>query len=623
MKQYKKWLAGLLALALAVTPLAGCADTGTTQSQDTVPAQDTVQTQPEQGEMSQQAPAFTMEDYTLQAAADYDQVGSLFAGIVNGESYSSAENVGIVDEFFAAGDKPVFGGNYGESVSSTQLLPEGVLQADSVAVDAGYVYRVQDGELTILEAKGQDSAIASTTTVTSTVEGYESYEESAQGVLVQGGTAAVITYVYAWQTTETDTGDWTSETVSQTHLKLYDVSDKAAPQLVADYTQDGSYRDAFLAGGKLYLLTDYYVINLDTANPDTFIPRADGTPLAAEKLLCNEQADTAQFTVVGVVGLTDGAAVDTIALTGSFWPCFAAADRLLLSGWSYAAKQSERYEENQYQVTDFYSHAITLVADFSLAQGISLSGTACVNGRLEDAAQVDWQDGYLRLGTLAESYTNRLFEDEAMGFANLEMGKHSFSNEVHVLDAQLQPVGRLTGLSDSCLTYYQRFIGTTGYVLAYDAANSVYTLDLTDPAAPSMGKTLAEEDPAEILLRWGDRLLGITAGGRLQLLEAAGAELTELAQAELGSYAAVRYHMDSVLCDSQAGLLLLPGAEGLELYRVGEREITRLGSVATPVSARTRAVLLDGVVYVVGDIGFTAVDAATGEELAQVAVAVG
>ena len=187
-------------------------------------------------------------------------------------------------------------------------------------------------------------------------------------------------------------------------------------------------------------------------------------------------------------------------------------------------------EENQYQVTDYYSHAITLIASLHCTDGLRLEKTACVNGRLPEASSLDYDGGYLRLGTMAESYTNRLFEDDSMGFSDLEPGKHSFSNEVHILDGTLQEVGRLTGLSDSSLIYYQRLLGTLGYTVSYDKAEGVYTLDLSDPTAPAMGKALSGNDPAEILLRYGDRFLGLTAGGKLQLLEQDGATLKTVAE---------------------------------------------------------------------------------------------
>ena len=83
-------------------------------------------------------------------------------------------------------------------------------------------------------------------------------KETAQAVAVSGDRAAVMTYVYAWNTVAGENGEWSSETVSQTHVKLYDVQDKAAPVAVADFVQDGSSggglsgkRHALSADGRL------------------------------------------------------------------------------------------------------------------------------------------------------------------------------------------------------------------------------------------------------------------------------------------------------------------------------------------------------------------------------------
>ena len=99
-----------------------------------------------------------MENYSLTPAENYDELAQLLAGVINGDAYSSAENVGVVDEFFASGDRPSYAGNYGEQSNDTRQLPEGVSQADAAVLANGYLYQVQDGELTILQAQGADTA---------------------------------------------------------------------------------------------------------------------------------------------------------------------------------------------------------------------------------------------------------------------------------------------------------------------------------------------------------------------------------------------------------------------------------------------------------------------------------
>ena len=156
MKQYQKRIALLLAAVLLLLPLTGCggAGTDTGDAPDTT-ARPTDDAQPEQGNAEYSEPAFTMKDYTLRPAGSYEEIGAVLSGVVSGESYSSAENVGIVDEFFSGSNRPAFAGNYGESSNNTWVLPEGVTRADTTVFADGYSYRVQNGELTILEAKGK------------------------------------------------------------------------------------------------------------------------------------------------------------------------------------------------------------------------------------------------------------------------------------------------------------------------------------------------------------------------------------------------------------------------------------------------------------------------------------
>ena len=57
-------------------------------------------------------------------------------------------------------------------------LPEGVSQADAAVLANGYLYQVQDGELTILQAQGADTAVVSSTGVTADPAGYDNSYKS-------------------------------------------------------------------------------------------------------------------------------------------------------------------------------------------------------------------------------------------------------------------------------------------------------------------------------------------------------------------------------------------------------------------------------------------------------------
>ena len=67
--------------------------------------------------------------------------------------------------------------------------------------------------------------------------------------------------------------------------------------------------------------------------------------------------------------MQSGAAKQTQAITGSYYPCFANDATMLLSGWCYAVKQSEPYEENQ-QYTYDVNELPTLVDSTQVAEDL-------------------------------------------------------------------------------------------------------------------------------------------------------------------------------------------------------------------------------------------------------------
>ena len=96
MNFYKKFIAYILTIALLTLPLAGCSGKG---------SDDAGSSGPQQGNGGKTPPELEMENYTLTPAGNYDELDQLLTGVINGDAYSSAENVGIVDEFSASGDR--------------------------------------------------------------------------------------------------------------------------------------------------------------------------------------------------------------------------------------------------------------------------------------------------------------------------------------------------------------------------------------------------------------------------------------------------------------------------------------------------------------------------------------
>ncbi|WP_433345717.1 beta-propeller domain-containing protein [Micromonospora sp. CA-111912] len=209
----------------------------------------------------------------------------------------------------------------------------------------------------------------------------------------------------------------------------------------------------------------------------------------------------------------------------------------------------------------------------------------------------------------------------------------STESAVYVLtrrDGALARTGTVSGLGRGEQIHSVRYLGPTGYVVTFRRTDPLYSLDLTDPAAPRVTGELKITGYSAYLHPAGEgRLIGVgqeaDADGRAQGLQvslfdvADPARPTRLAQYHLpraGSTAEFDPH--AFLYDPRTGLVALPVHDGsLLLLRATGGTVTRAGTVAHPGRAPVaRSVLVGGALWTVSDAGLRASDPSGGTTLA-------
>src|ERR671910_211162 len=124
-----------------------------------------------------------------------------------------------------------------------------------------------------------------------------------------------------------------------------------------------------------------------------------------------------------------------------------------------------------------------------------------VDGQLLDQFAMDEHDGHLRVATTT-------------GQAWIERGGAGES-ESHVVvlaprDGALNEVGEVSGLGRGETIQSVRFLGTVGYVVTFEQTDPLYTIDLSDPAAPRVAGQLKVLGYSAYLHPIGDgRLIGV------------------------------------------------------------------------------------------------------------------
>ncbi|MFG2061907.1 beta-propeller domain-containing protein [Micromonospora sp. NPDC048871] len=187
----------------------------------------------------------------------------------------------------------------------------------------------------------------------------------------------------------------------------------------------------------------------------------------------------------------------------------------------------------------------------------------------------------------------------------------------------LVSVGAVGGLGRGERIYSVRYLGPVAYVVTFRQTDPLYSLDLSDPAAPRMTGELKITGYSAYLHPLPDgRLLGVgqeadgqgrTEGVQVSLFDVRDpSRPTRLDQWHLPrGWSTAEYDPHAFLHWPATGLVVLPVDAGVRLLRVDADKISEIGQVTHPVTTTDRARLRPAVhrALMIGDLLWTVSDA--------------
>lgn len=412
------------------------------------------------------------------------------------------------------------GGDY----SSTNLQVAGVDEGDTVKNDGSYLYVVADDTVRVADIRtpgkmklvstlrfnGQEtpaelfvrgnrlvvvlkgyrqSSTSSASDETSAAATAPAAGETAAGggTAVQGKTAAVqgglVDYAYNLGT-------------SVTLVKVYDISDRSAPKLTRDFSQDGYEISVRLVGTSLYVASDYAVYPRDkNITVADVVPEAGsaGSPaiLAPDQLFLPAAPQTASWIVLSGLDIQNSAARASSAA------CLGSSDNSVYcsAGNFYVSCQNLRYTVKKDSSGTAYaefddSGAKTELLRFSIRAGaVSFTGSCSVNGRVENQFCLDETGDYLRVATQKQDADGET------------------SSGVYVLDSSLHQIGALENIAPGENLHGVRFMGSRAYLVTFRTVDPLFALDLSKPAAPKVLGNLKTPGFSDYIQPWSDTLL--------------------------------------------------------------------------------------------------------------------
>ncbi len=341
----------------------------------------------------------------------------------------------------------------------------------------------------------------------------------------------------------------------------FDVSGSEPTYLGSGY-QSGSYTSSRMKDGIIYLVSfqnAYYDGAYSKEDTERYIPCV-GNDINSLKCLDvssvyvprdweNMSENISYRNISGISVKDPGNPISSVSIAGTYGEIFCSIDNLYVSDMKY-------YEETE----------CTSFTRISLDNGvITPAASGEVEGSVRNQFSMDEYNGYFRAATTSYRDT----DEERIS-----------SNNVFILDMNMNTVGSLTGLAENETIKSVTFNGNIAYVVTYEQTDPLFAVNLEDPSAPVVTDEYKINGYSSFLRKWSDDLLlgfgvdatdeGIETGVKLVMFDVS--DSGDLKECGFWSMSGQSYHAVSssavwdrkaLLIDSRRNLIGFP----LEDYR--------------------------------------------------------
>ena len=359
--------------------------------------------------------------------------------------------------------------------SNTNIQVEGVDEADIVKTDGEYIYYVCDDKVIIVNAKN-DKDIK----IESEIK-YNKENFYPQEIFISENRLIIIGQINKYELLEKlslDTG-YKRYDRNFTVAKVYNTQNKSNPNLEREIELQGSYLSSRMIGDNIYLISNQYMYSylfrnseIEDMDEDDFKPRYTDTAISkTEKCLdyndiyyFPNSEDTSYLNIAGFnIYNNEAANIDSYLGAGS--DIYSSQKNLYITRVKYEYKDSKIF--GYYNNYDVNTYIYKLKLEDSKATYISAGS---VPGAVLNQFSMDEKDGYFRIATT----DSKNWDSE------------TDTNNLYVLNDDLEIVGEIEGLAKGEKIYSVRFMGNRAYMVTFVETDPLFVIDLSNPTKPTV-----------------------------------------------------------------------------------------------------------------------------------------
>ena len=349
--------------------------------------------------------------------------------------------------------------------SETNIQVEGVDEADIIKTDGDYIYAVSGNKLFVARAyPAEDAELISVTEF----KDFRPTELFIHGdrMLMFGSSSHDDVRPYpepmpAAREKMIAPDIWPGPRhVGVVSAKLFTIADKKDPDVIRTVEIEGGYVSSRKIGSDVYFVVNSY----PHFGPE---PRGCITPLYSEDskefapiVGCTEVSylpplHASNFITVASMSMTDEKAdVEKEVIAGNGQNVYASQDNLFIAQTIWGKEQK------------------TSISKFNLDDGkIRFITSGEVPGKILNQFSMDEHKGNFRIATTIEGYSNN---------------KDTSTNNIYVLDNDLETIGSIEKIAPGESIYAARFMGDRAYLITFRHVDPLFVIDLSDPKNPEI-----------------------------------------------------------------------------------------------------------------------------------------
>lgn len=455
--------------------------------------------------------------------------------------------------------------------SDTNTQVKGVDEADVVKTDGSYIYSLRDNKITIVSA--QNGMLELKSTISYTDENICPLE-----MYVSGDRLTVLETSFGDKRADCTIDYFGAPSVS---ASVYDISDRAAPKKLSTLTQDGFYVSSRMVGDYVYIVTTHYISGeIDRTLPATYVPcvteAGECVTVAPGDIFIASEESTRSYTVITSVCASSAEKYASVkAALGGANTIYSDTDSLVIAAINSIADSSEAVIDGENAVVRTYTCSTGLLL-FSFADGAITEQAQCsVPGTPLNQFAIDEHDGVYRIVVTEDVSTETIFTD---GIDRYEYDSTS-RNALYTLDSSLNRLGSIEELSPGERVYSVRYDGDICYFVTFRQVDPLFTVDLSNPAAPAIMSTLKIPGFSQYLHPYSDGLLfglgydadeetGRTNSMKLSMFDVSDPfDVTEAFTLKLDcSWSEASYNHKAILISADRNLIAFPEENGYLIY---------------------------------------------------------